>query len=57
MIIELSKESIQHVSGGDVDVAASAGRFVGWVTAEYQEHYIGACFGGAGVGIAHYVTK
>jgi hypothetical protein len=57
MFSEFSKKSIQQVSGGDKDIAASVGGFLGWVTAEYREHYIGAGFGPVGVVIAHYATK
>jgi bacteriocin-like protein len=47
MIIELSKESLQNVSGGDVAT-----------TAELQEHVVALALGGLlGVVIAHYATK
>jgi hypothetical protein len=55
MYIELSANSVEKVSGGDV--ATEIGGFVGWVSAEYMEHPIGVFFGPLGVYIAHHVTK
>jgi hypothetical protein len=56
MIIELSKESLQNVSGGDV--ATTAGGLLGAGVAELQEHVVALALGGLlGVVIAHYATK
>jgi hypothetical protein len=56
MIIELSKESLQNVSGGDV--VTTIGGWLGAGTAELQEHSVALALGGlVGVVIAHYATK
>lgn len=55
MIIELSKKSIQHISGGDA--ITTIGGLVGAGLAEVQEHPFGAMFGVVGIVVAHYATR